>query len=211
VPKTTTWRLEPHTAVKHAILKGYLGAWFPILASNRGRVVFLDGFAGPGEYEGGEMGSPMIALNSLIDHNYFANLRECEFVFLFNEMDPDRFAALQNNLSSLQKARTPWPSNVKVHAVNQDFGTLAKELATANGDRLAPTFAFLDPFGYKGLEMATLATLLSAEKCEVFCYFDYNSANRFATEELSRPVDWLIRRRSVGCSIDRVAQPVCRS
>ena len=30
-------------------------------------------------------------------------------------------------------------------------------------------------------------------------------------EELSNPVDWVIRRRSVVCSIGRVVRPVCRS
>ena len=29
-------------------------------------------------------------------------------------------------------------------------------------------------------------------------------------EELSRPVDWVFRRRSVGCSIGRVVRLVCR-
>lgn len=64
MPNETVWPLEPHTAAKHALLKNYLGAWFPILASARGRVVFLDGFAGPGHYDGGEPGSPIIALSA---------------------------------------------------------------------------------------------------------------------------------------------------
>ena len=63
VPKTTVWPLEPHTKAKHEILRRYLGAWFPILTSggwNR-RVIFLDGFAGPGRYSACEPGSPIIA------------------------------------------------------------------------------------------------------------------------------------------------------
>ena len=35
------------------------------------------------------------------------------------------------------------------------------------------------------------------------------SVGRFR-EELSRPVDWVFRRRSVGCSIGRVVRLVCR-
>ena len=180
MPKETVWQLEPHTAAKHALLKNYLGAWFPILASARGRVVFLDGFAGPGHYDGGEPGSPIIALSALLDHSYFANLGHCEFVFVFNEKDPDRYRCLEANLKTLQASRTPWPSNVKVHASNEDFAVLAKELASY-GRKLAPTFAFIDPFGYKGLELQDLADLLAADRCELFCYFDFNSAQRFAT------------------------------
>jgi hypothetical protein len=36
-------------------------AWVPILTRYYGRVVYIDGFAGPGIYVGGEEGSPIIA------------------------------------------------------------------------------------------------------------------------------------------------------
>jgi hypothetical protein len=53
------WRADPHTLAKHRILKGYLGAWFPAMtlgAYGHRRVLIIDGFAGPGDYEGGEEG-----------------------------------------------------------------------------------------------------------------------------------------------------------
>ena len=51
-PRGVVWELEPHTRVKHIILQKYLEAWFPILSRYNGRVVYYDGFAGPGEYSG---------------------------------------------------------------------------------------------------------------------------------------------------------------
>ena len=42
-PRQTVWSIEPHTAAKHELLKHYLGAWFPILASGERRIIFLDG------------------------------------------------------------------------------------------------------------------------------------------------------------------------
>jgi three-Cys-motif partner protein len=65
MPDEATWPIEDHTSAKHELLRRYLGAWFPILVS-RGfvrRVLFLDGFAGPGIYRGGEPGSPIIAMS----------------------------------------------------------------------------------------------------------------------------------------------------
>jgi three-Cys-motif partner protein len=62
-PKDIVWPLEPHTKGKHEVLRHYLEAWFPILGFTQGRIVFIDGFAGPGEYAGGEKGSPLIALD----------------------------------------------------------------------------------------------------------------------------------------------------
>ena len=81
----------PHTAAKHQILRKYLGAWFPKLAWT-GRVVFIDGFAGPGEYSGGEPGSPLIALDVASKHK--GDLSKCDMIFIFVEKDEARFAHL---------------------------------------------------------------------------------------------------------------------
>lgn len=70
----TVWDASPHTIAKHAILREYLAAWFPILsrqsakvqsthpANTKNEILFIDAFAGPGEYANGEPGSPIIAL-----------------------------------------------------------------------------------------------------------------------------------------------------
>ncbi len=52
------WEMDPHTEAKHEILKKYLQAWLPIIGRYNGRVVYLDGFAGPGEYMGGKDNLP---------------------------------------------------------------------------------------------------------------------------------------------------------
>ena len=57
------WPMQPHTEAKHTILKRYLEAWFPIQTRFNDKVMIIDGFAGPGEYESGELGSPLIAIN----------------------------------------------------------------------------------------------------------------------------------------------------
>jgi hypothetical protein len=53
----TTWNLDPHTAKKHEFLR-------------RGRVVHIDGFAGPGSYSAGDDGSPVVVLKAARDHAY---------------------------------------------------------------------------------------------------------------------------------------------
>ena len=54
---STIWSIEKHTIVKHQILKYYLSAWFPIIASWNKKVLYIDGFAGPGKYSKNEEGS----------------------------------------------------------------------------------------------------------------------------------------------------------
>jgi hypothetical protein len=63
-PRTTVWELEPHTRAKHEILRRYLQAWIPILTQGGFKnILYIDGFAGPGRYAGGEDGSPVIAVS----------------------------------------------------------------------------------------------------------------------------------------------------
>lgn len=103
----TVWHAEPHTFAKHAILERYLQAWIPILSRQSHRVarrsqeiLFIDGFAGPGIYDNGQFGSPVIAISAALDHkiNFPVPVR-----FLFIEQDEKRFVSLNNVLSSFSK------------------------------------------------------------------------------------------------------------
>lgn len=73
--KSTTWELDSHSVGKHIVLKGYLDAWFPIMGSRRGRILFIDGYAGPGMYTGGEEGSPLIAIRAYKEHSALNNIQ----------------------------------------------------------------------------------------------------------------------------------------
>ena len=182
--KQTIWPLEPHTAAKHQLLAQYLDAWFPILASFNKRIVFLDGFAGPGIYEGGEPGSPTIALSRLLDHPNFAKMHDTTFDFVFNEQEVHRFHSLKTQVAAFQSGRNPWPSNVRIQTVNQSFTTLGERMLTGlEGKPLPPTFAFIDPFGFKDAPLDLIQRLVKFRRIELFVYFPYNNVNRFSTAE----------------------------
>lgn len=172
--ENTIWNIEPHTAAKHKILRKYLDAWFPILAKDNQRLVYLDGFSGPGRYTGGEPGSPVIALESALSHRAKLN---SELVFLFIEERPDRADYLQNEIAKL-----PCPGHFKIAVERGSFaektGAILDRLNTA-GSRLAPTFALIDPFGFSGIPYALIKRLLSNDKCEVLITFMIDWINRF--------------------------------
>lgn len=72
-----------------------------------------------------------------------------------------------------------------MHTRGQNFQQLAAEILANIGDKsLVPTFAFLDPFGYKDTPMALIAELLASRQCELLIYFDANSTHRFSTSGL---------------------------
>jgi three-Cys-motif partner protein len=120
-PRQPIWALEPHTKARHELLRHYLGAWFPILSSSgRQRIVFLDGFAGPGIYKGGEPGSSIIALDVLLGHPHFGRWNT-EFVFLFLEPHAQRYASLLERLELRRQRQGGWPANVRIHHSDMTF------------------------------------------------------------------------------------------
>ncbi|MER7797490.1 three-Cys-motif partner protein TcmP [Microbacterium sp. NPDC096154] len=178
----TVWELSSHTAAKHDLLRHYLGAWFAILGSSTGRVVIIDGFAGPGVYANGEPGSPAIAVRTLLDHRYLDRLTGTEFVFVFNEEDQERFTRLTDVVTQLGTTGDPLPGNVRVELSNRPFAEMAQHIIEQlNGARMAPTFAFLDPFGISGVPIDLIRKLLASDRSELFIYFHQNGVNRFAT------------------------------
>lgn len=174
----TVWELEPHTAAKHEILRRYLDAWIPILSSAHNRVVYLDGFAGPGVYAGGEDGSPIIALKAALGHA--ARIRG-EIVFLFIELDLERKRSLEQSIAALN---LPPNFRVTVHLgkCDETINALLDGLDQAGGS-LAPTFAFLDPFGFSHTPFALVKRLMRHQRCEVLITFMYEEINRFLTQE----------------------------
>ncbi len=182
------WQLDAHTQAKHRILEEYLKAWFPILSRYNKRIVYIDGFSGPGIYKRGESGSPIIALRCLIDHslNLCRERSGCEFVFFFIERNEERVKILSDKIKEIFP---DLPQNVNIHLENSEFDATMDPILTdleKKGLNLAPTFTFIDPFGYGGLPFHIIRRILSYNQCEVFINFAYDSINRFIEAKDSR-------------------------
>lgn len=172
----------PHTAAKHDLLRAYLGAWFPIIARYNQRVLYYDAFAGPGKYAGGEPGSPIIALQTILDHIHFDAMSGTEFMFLLNEEHAGCSQHLQGLVDDLKRMHTPWPKNVKITINNSSFIDLTNELIDTVGQQnaiLVPTFAFVDPVGVKATPMHVLEKLTAYPKGELLVYFAHETVVRF--------------------------------
>lgn len=180
------WEREDHTLGKHQVLKSYLNGWFPILGRYNKRILFIDGFAGPGEYTGGEPGSPLIAIEAIRQHKERKTLREGdEVVALFIEEREDRAAHLKELLEKQEKIPgVSW----RVHRWEFD-AHLGEGLdyIEAQNKILAPAFVMIDPFGVKGSPMALIERILRNPKSEVFISFMYEPIRRFHQESAFEP------------------------
>src|ERR1044072_50707 len=106
-PTATLWKLEEHSKAKHEILRRYLSAWLPIMSKFNGRLVLVDGFAGPGRYSSGEEGSPLVMLKAYLEHSYRDKI-DAELVYLFIEQREGRGADLEEEVEKVDS-----PDNVK--------------------------------------------------------------------------------------------------
>ncbi len=176
--------MEPHTKGKHIILRSYLDAWLPIMshgaryhsAVGTGRLVLVDGFAGPGRYSTGEDGSPLIMLKAFLDHTQ-RELITADLIYLFIEERADRIDHLREEI-----ARLNLPDQVRVLCEQgrfEDVFTGLLDDIESRGAQLAPTFAFIDPFGYTGNPMDLAGRFLAFQRCEALVYMPLPFVNRF--------------------------------
>ncbi len=157
----------PFQHVKHDLLRCYLNGWYPKLGTWARRVLYVDTHAGRGRYETGDPGSPVVALQTLLQHSFRDRLLAAsEFNFLFIERDPENLATLQAQIDQLR----PFPPriNVELHAgdaferLSAILGELRQEQA-----QMAPAFLFVDPYGFK-IPGRLLGDLMKAGRVELF-------------------------------------------
>ena len=157
---------------KHQLLSNYLGGWFPILTSSYGRVIYIDCHAGRGRHTTGDEGSPILALQTLLNHqlkNRILDSTEIQFVFF--ETDQQNYEYLGEEIAALGEI----PKNVHIQRFQSDYEEALREIVDnlrQRGERLAPSFVFVDPYGFK-LSMDLLNSFLKFRGCELLINLMY--------------------------------------
>ena len=181
----TLWRRDEQTEGKHLILKHYLDGWFPILGRWDGRLLFVDGFAGPGEYERGEPGSPLIALECVKQHKREGRLRGVQIVCFFMESDMKRAHHLERLLA--HQALPPDTKCQVLPGTFDDHMTGILDYLAEQKARLAPAFVMIDPFGSKGSPMHLIERIFQNSKSECMISFMYEPIRRFHQQSEFKP------------------------
>lgn len=178
-PEETVWALEPHTKGKHEVLSHYLDAWLPIMLRSNEHILYIDAFAGPGVYQDGEPGSPLIAIERFISNSRVKGARG-SIAFEFIEYDHNRYMHLKSVVSEFTKL----PPNATWEAHPGTFhDTMTKILDELDdqGRELPPSFVMIDPFGVSDTPMLTVQRIIPNPKAEVYFTFMYDTVNRFLT------------------------------
>jgi len=174
MPTKVLWPCAPRTKAKLAIVNAYLGAWFGILAAKGFKhIVYVDGFCGPGSYETGEDGSPIIAARmasaTAARHPDF----KATLVFV------DKKKAALEHLQSLDAIKNPHP-NVEIKIMHGAFADKVDEIvAYLKAHPNSPTFSFVDPFGFGKSPFEKFAQLMHNDNSEIFFNLMCGFMNRF--------------------------------
>lgn len=191
------WEYREHTRVKHELLRKYLYAWIIKLGRFHRKILFFDGFAGRGEYlPEGKLGSPIIALQVANDL-----LLQCEekgrpryfdkFVCIAIEKDPENFANLQKVVKR-EKGKLKFKDNLQIELIKDEFAKVIDQILKEVGEKIAPSFFFIDPFGFSGIPFKTVKNILSLPRTEIFFTFISRDINRFlALPEIETVLDTL--------------------
>ena len=150
--------------IKSRIVSKYFWAWakviIPTAKKREGRIAYIDLFAGPGRYRDGTISTPLLVLEKAITDPDMRRM----LVTVFNDKNPDSVSSLEIAINSLPGIEQ---LAYKPQVRNEEIGTeIVKMFETM---RLVPTFFFVDPWGYKGLSLALINSVLKNWGCD--CIF----------------------------------------
>jgi three-Cys-motif partner protein len=134
--------------IKDDVLSYYLPIYLSKVATLRKEIVLIDAFAGPGKYEDGRWGSPLIIYNAAhtrVQGKYLA-------IFMNKYKNHHRtLVSLVEQLNDSSLLPIPGESQTLLQVILQKL-------------RDQTLFVYLDPFGIKGCEFATLRPFLERDK-----------------------------------------------
>lgn len=161
---------------KDQILAYYLTPYLPKIATQRRSTLIVDGFAGPGEFDDQEPGSPLIIAKAVEQWRRWRGASDVSCLFV--ERDAGLFARLQHRMADFNF----------VECRNANFIDVVPEIqARAKAENV---FLYLDPFTVEGLRWRALESIFDALKSgisiEVLLNFNVDSFCRRALAALKR-------------------------
>lgn len=163
---------KEQSLVKATIVSKYFWAWanviIPSAAQRSKEIAYVDLFAGPGRYKDGTKSTPLLVLERAIQDPKMRGM----LVAVFNDVDNDSSQSLQKAINELPNIRS---LKHKPKVYNEEVGgNIVKKFEEMH---LVPTLFFIDPWGYKGLSLQLINSVLKDWGCDCILFFNYNRIN----------------------------------
>ncbi|MGH7767275.1 MAG: three-Cys-motif partner protein TcmP [Candidatus Binatia bacterium] len=158
--------------VKGAIVSKYFWAWanviIPSARQRSNKIAYIDLFAGTGRYRDETKSTPLLVLERAIQDK---NMQEM-LVSIFNDFDSDSSHSLEKAIDELPGiAALKHKPKVYNEKVGDKIVKMFEEM------HLVPTLFFVDPWGYKGLSLRLINSVLKNWGCDCILFFNYNRIN----------------------------------
>lgn len=158
--------------VKAEIVSEYFWAWakviLPTVKLNKGKIAYIDLFAGPGRYNDRTKSTPLLVLEKAIGDKDISQHLE----ILFNDHSPENASKLNAEIDQLQGIKSlRYRPIVRTEEVGE------KIVAMFETWKGIPTLFFVDPWGYKGLSLGLVNLVMQNWGCDCIFFFNYNRIN----------------------------------
>lgn len=160
--------------VKATIVSEYFKQWSKVMVTNvkthgarysTDKIIYLDLYSGPGTYEDGSFSTPLLILNHAVSDTELQKYLLC----VFNDADETSIGKLEKTVKDLPGIQTLSHAPEFYHG--EVDAEMVKVLQTTN---MPPTLLFADPFGYKGLSLDLINSVLKDFGGESIFFFNYN-------------------------------------
>lgn len=172
---------QEQSRIKAAIVSKYFWQWAEVVSGTQKRqgkptsFAYIDLFAGRGRYADGNKSTPLLILERAIADDKFRG----GLVTLFNDGSAENVSTLKKEIEGLPNVGM---LGHKPQVVCEQVGDQIVA-AFESWDHI-PTLMFVDPWGYKGLSLRLINSVLKHWACECVFFFNYNRINM----GLSNPV-----------------------
>lgn len=180
--------IQEQSIVKATIVAKYFSAWANVVKKtakqyiNPPRIAYVDLFSGPGRYKDGSISTPLLVLERAISDNDMRKI----LVTIFNDKDDDN---VQKLISEIQQMPGVGQLRYTPRVFNKEVGSEIVKLFEHPHEipdlfyfdrgktAVVPTLFFVDPWGYKGLSLKLINSILQHWGSDIIVFFNYNRIN----------------------------------
>jgi len=168
--------------IKARIVSKYFSAWASVILATQKRypnylqqMAYIDLFAGPGRYDNHSKSTPLMVLETILGNPDLAS----RMITMFNDKDTKNVESLKTAIGQLKGIER---LKYAPKFYNMEVGD--EITAMFRSSNLPPTFFFVDPWGYKGLSLNLVSSIIKDWGCDCVFFFNYNRVSMGINNEI---------------------------
>lgn len=128
-------------------------------------MAYMDLFAGPGRYNDQSKSTPLLVLDKILANPDLTN----RMITMFNDKDSACIENLRSTINQIEGIdQLKYPPAFYNKEVGDEIAKIFIDI------QKIPTFFFIDPWGYKGLSLSLVSSIIKDWGCDCIFFFNYN-------------------------------------